>query len=423
MKPPALPASLAFYDSGRKTFWLQNDRAEWMDVTETTLARLLRSKGVSDVVRDANGLTGVEAQMLRLQLSHDVAFAGPLSGHASGPLEVCGQRILVTRGPRLVKPASGKWDTLETLLTTLLRDGQHEYVLAWLKCALESLEAGAPFRPGQMLCIAGPAGCGKSLLQSVITELLGGRVAKPYRYMTGETAFNSELFGAEHLAIEDDSASTDIRARRHFGAALKNIVVNETQSFHAKGRAALTLAPFWRISVTLNDEPENLMILPPLDDSIRDKIFLLQASHATLDIHGDKPGSRAEYRQRLSRELPAFVRYLKRMHIPRDLRCARYGVKAWLHPELVESLAALAPETILRTLIDESGLLNEGPWIGSASELERALRGGTTRAEAERLFCFNTACGVYLGRLASKEPKRFTQRRAGDNRREWVITR
>ena len=59
---------------------------------------------------------------------------------------------------------------------------------------------------------------GKSRLQNLITPLLGGRVANPYHYMTGKSNFNSELFGAEHLMIEDEPASTRIEARRNTGS-------------------------------------------------------------------------------------------------------------------------------------------------------------------------------------------------------------
>ena len=89
--------------------------------------------------------------------------------------------------------------------------------------------------------LAGPRDCGKSLLQSLLTILFGGRSAKPYRYMTGETSFNADLFGAEHLVIEDEQPNTDIRARRNFGAQIKEFTSNPMQSCHGKFREAVGL--------------------------------------------------------------------------------------------------------------------------------------------------------------------------------------
>ena len=46
---------------------------------------------------------------------------------------------------------------------------------------------------------------------------------------------------------------------------------------HAKNRQAMTLKPFWRVSISCNDEPESLMILPPIDESLSDKVIIFQA--------------------------------------------------------------------------------------------------------------------------------------------------
>ena len=87
--------------------------------------------------------------------------------------------------------------------------------------------------------------------------------AKPYLYMTGKTTFNADLFGAEHLMVEDEAESIDIRARRYFGAKIKEIAVNVDQHCHGKGKTALTLTPVWRMTLSLNDEPERMQVLPP----------------------------------------------------------------------------------------------------------------------------------------------------------------
>jgi hypothetical protein len=47
---------------------------------------------------------------------------------------------------------------------------------------------------------------------------------------------------------------------------------------HAKHREALTLDPIWRMTISLNEEPESLQVLPPLDESLEDKIIILRAT-------------------------------------------------------------------------------------------------------------------------------------------------
>ena len=144
--------------------------------------------------------------------------------------------------PALIEPQPGSWQTLNLVFSNMLGP-QTDYVYGWLKVALEYLRENKR-GPGQALVLAGEHDTGKSLIQNLFTQLLGGRSAKPYRYMTEQTSFNSELFAAEHLVIEDKPASSDLRIRRKFGSYIKIVTVDETQSFHAKNRPALTLDRF-----------------------------------------------------------------------------------------------------------------------------------------------------------------------------------
>ncbi len=421
-KAAAVAKILAYYDANKKTFWGLNGRGVWMDQTETSLRRLLRSMGFSPDREDDNGLNEVEQQLLRIQQNHDVDYAGPLAGYQSGFFEIASSRVLVTRGPSFPAIKAGKYDTLDRFVRTLLKD-QTIYFLGWLRSAVQSLRAGPPWRPGQMLALAGPSGCGKSLLQSLITEILGGRVAKPYRYLTGEDKFNSELFGAEHLAIEDEAASTDLRTRRHFGAQLKNLIVNEVQKNRGHYRGGISLTPFWRVSISLNEETENLMVLPPLDDSLKDKIILLKATPAELPFSTDNLEERKRFRERLTAEIPAFLAALREWRIPQKLKDKRYGITAWQNPELTQELESLAPEFRLLNLIDALGVVSDFnlEWTGSSTELERALREKDKTGEVARLLSYPTACGVYLSRLLTKFPQRVEAVPGKNHQKTWTL--
>ena len=302
---------------------------------------------------------------------------------------------------------------------------QSLYLFGWLTVALEALYIGE-HRPGQAMVIAGPANCGKSLLQKLITEVFGGRMAKPFQYMVGKTDFNAHMFGAEHLVIEDEAASTDIRARRDFGAHLKEITVNDHQSCHAKNRTPVSLTPFWRLSITVNEEPENLMVLPPIDEGIRDKVILLKARLMPMPMPTNTLEERKLFMGMLRTELPAFVDFLLNWDMPVDLESARFGVKHFHHPVLLQAIEELAPERRLLSIIDSGGLffgpLAE-PWEGRAEELERKLRecnSGSFEREVDRLLSFPNACGSYLGRLVGKYPERIT-RRTVNGRTRWTV--
>jgi hypothetical protein len=433
----------AHYDVGRKCYWTTNSRGNWIEINEQSLRRLLKKQGFRATRLEGEQLSEVDQKLNEIQLEQDVAYAGPLAGHRSGVFECYGNRILVTTSPHLIEPKAEDWPVLDRFLQNILVDGaydQRRYVYAWLKLAYEALRAGRQ-RPAPVMGIAGPRNSGKSLLQNLFTVILGGRVAKPYRYMSGRTDFNGELFGAEHLMVEDEAPSTDLRSRRALGAHIKAFTVNQTQSCHVKNRQALTLAPFWRVSISVNNEPENLMILPPISDSehdsLGDKIILLRAKLADMPMPTETLEEREVFWQTLIAELPAFLHFLLKWEVPKAVRHPRYGVKTWHHPELLLALDALAPETRLLSLIDEvlftdhennhghfiSRSKANGSWEGTAEELERMLRAHEAFGyEAQKLFSWPTACGTYLGRLAKKHPRRVESDRSSDARR-WILHR
>jgi len=366
-------------------------------------------------------ISQLDAHINTLQTQFDVSYAGPLAGAQTGVLDFEGRKILVTDSPRILPSRPDEWPLLGKVLANLLRDehaDQRPYFYGWLKVAREALRSGIN-RPGQALVMAGPRDCGKSLVQNLITLLLGGRAAKPYGWMMGATDFNAELFGAEHLMIEDECASTDIRARRNFGAQLKSVTVNTLQKCHQKNRTALNIEPFWRISITVNDEPENLMVLPPIDDSIGDKLILLRANKRPMPMPTTTQEDRRVFMETLHAELPAFCHFLDEWEIPTELGSHRFGIAHYHHPELLQALEELAPETRLLQLLY---VVPGSNWKGSQAQLESLLTDSkaATSFEARRLFSFNSACGTYLGRLAKKHPA-LVQYSRTKTERLWTI--
>lgn len=412
----------AYYDAARQLYLIRDARNGWVMVNETAIKRHLKQYHRTKP-KDDSPLSELEMRLNEIQTESNVAFAGPLAGTKPGLIEYDGRLILVTEGPRFLPSVPGSWPTLGAVIENVLRDevaDQRPYFYSWLKIAREALREGMN-RPGQALCMAGPHDCGKSLLQGLITPLLGGRSAKPYGWMTGATDFNGDLFGAEHLMIEDEVSTTDNRSRRIFGARLKEVTVNAVQRCHAKNRTAVTLSPFWRLTITVNDEPENLMVLPPIDDSIEDKLILLRANKRPMPMPTTTHEQRAVFMGTLQAELPAFCAYLDGWEIPAGLRSERFGIRHYHHPELLRAIDDLAPEIKLLRLIEDAGIVDADQWTGSANELERKLRNIDAHT-ADRLFSYNTACGVYLGRLARKRPDRIDQNRT-KNGTKWTIKR
>lgn len=414
-----------YYDSAKKEFLVRNEGGRWLSHTAEGYKRYLRKLGHKVKIPEGKLLSEVEEIMEAAINKRDVKYAGPLAGRAAGFYEEGGARFLVTESPKIVRPVRGSAPIICGLIDSLVGQGEHgprqkATAWGWLKTGYESLRAGER-QDAQALALAGPVGCGKSLFQSVITELFGGRSAKAMRYMSGQTPFNSELFGAEHLMLEDESSSTDIRARMAMAAHIKEITVNGTHSCHAKHREAITLRPLWWMTISLNDEPEAMLVLPPMRDDIVGKIILLQCAAPLKPFPTGNHALHSKYWQSILAEIPAFAQMLLDYTIPDELRDTRFGIRYFHHPALIENLTSLAPETKLLELIDRAIFRERTtPWEGTAGDLESTLRGqfSGVQSEADRLLYWNTACGVYLGKLEHKG--RVTQTR-NSQRRLWVI--
>ena len=267
--PQSSQPPTAYYDRHRRLYFVQDARSNWIELNETSFRRWLHKQGLSKAEKNG-AISQLDQWVVNYQMWLNVDYAGPLAGYRPGLVEISGLNVLVTSSPKLIEPKPGEFPTINALLVGMFDEQQLVHLYGWLKVAEESLAAFQP-RPGQALVLAGPHDCGKSLLQMLITVILGGRPGKPYRYMCGETPFNSELFGCEHWVIEDEPASTRPGSRRHFGARIKDFCVNEFLSCHPKGRSAISLPPFRRLSISVNEESQNLSILPPMDESLADK--------------------------------------------------------------------------------------------------------------------------------------------------------
>jgi hypothetical protein len=408
----ALPLPELYYDGIATTYWRQNVAGGWHKINETSLDIELLTQGFAGQIQGNELVSPLKQAKRDIQKKQDIVYAGRLAGYPQGFHEVLGQRILVTDSPQIIQPVAGEWPTLQALFEGLLNDeavNQAPYVYGWLKIAYTALREHRMV-PGQALTLAGPRNSGKSLVQNLITKILGGRVAKPYQYMTGQTTFNSELFGAEHLMVEDEAATTDIRARRNMGAFIKTFTVNETQHCHGKNRQALTLKPFWRLSITVNEETENLMVLPPIDESVGDKIMLLKGFHRQMPMPTTTGAQKTAFWNKIMEELPAFLDFLINWEIPEELQDDRFGIKTFHHPELLSALCELQPEVKLMAFIDHSLYWDKVGWKGSAETLERELtkENAGFQYEARKLLYYPAACGTYLGRLAKQFPDRVS---------------
>ena len=404
------------YDPNSGQWWTRNAWGDYAQINGERVRTLFTESGVSPT-KDQTGASDVDRELLRRTRDTRIRYAGSVAGHQAGLYG----KVLVTDSVAPLPAVPGDSARLQTYLHNLLdqNDDQYWRLIFWLALRRQAVLTGT-WRASQALALVGPAACGKSFVQAqVITKLLGGRIAKPYRYMSGATEFNGDLFASEHLCISDEAPGRDIHSRRSLGSHIKSMLFDIDQSCHPKNRQAITLRPIWAMSISLNDEPENLQVLPPLDPSLMDKLIILRCVRHPLPW----PGPEIQVlREIIDTELSAFAHYLDGLTVPEHLVEPRCGLKAYQHPAILEELMQLSPEHQLIGLIDTAIFENEFlTWRGTAADLETLLRDSKYSREADRLFRFNTACGVYLARLHEQDPERF-KRTKSKNKIRWAIT-
>jgi hypothetical protein len=415
---PASPNPLddLHYDPNSGQWWTRNAWGDYAQINGERVRTLFTESGVSPT-KDQTGASDVDRELLRRTRDTRIRYAGSVAGHRAGLYG----KVLVTESVDPLPAVPGDCSRIQTYLHNLLdqNDDQYWRLIFWLALRRRAVLTNT-WRASQALALVGPAACGKSFVQAqVITKLLGGRIAKPYRYMSGATEFNGDLFAAEHLCISDEAPGRDIHSRRSLGSHIKSMLFDIDQSCHPKNRQAVTLRPIWAMSISLNDEPENLQVLPPLDPSLMDKLIILRCVRNPLPW----PGPEIEVlREIIDTELSAFAHYLDGLTVPEHLVEPRCGLKAYQHPAILEELMQLSPEHQLIGLIDTVIFENEFlTWRGTAADLETSLRDSKYAREADRLFRFNTACGVYLARLHEQDPERIKKAKT-NGKVKWAIS-
>ena len=220
--------------------------------------------------------------------------------------------------------------------------------------------------------------------------------------------------------MEDPPASVDTRARRNFGGAVKDLTVVSQMSIHPKNKEAIPVEVFHRLSLSVNDEPENLMIVPPLDKSMRDKITILQCGDGASALSAD----RAKNQGMVKKELPALLWQLERLPIPAERAKSdpRTGCSSFHDPVLLELLCNTENHTRLGELIDEVVFAKPeaGTFRGTADALEKRLRESAFEFALDKLLYFSSAAGTYLGRLKVTSPERYEARKV-NGKTIWTI--
>jgi hypothetical protein len=321
-----------------------------------------------------------------------------------------GKRCLVLDSPTIIPAGRGKDTEVWNFFVRLLGKEQCLHFFAWLKQSREALLAKT-FRQGPAVILVGKAGHGKTIAGKLISKVLGGRVADPSQFAQGDTVFNAHLFGAELLFSDDKGGGNDTyKAQLKTAGIVKSLVATEMPECHGKNRTPVCLQPFWRVLFALNDEPEDLKVLPTLSDGIMDKLNIFKTVGRAVgwSLQADEQRAAAGIKA-LMDGLPDFIGQLERWKVPAAALSGRFGLTGYHNQEVLDGMQSFAPETKLLELIDMGDLPSTSL---EAREVETFLKEHemeSVRRDAMNLLKGPGSCGKYLSRLAKRRPDRVTK--------------
>lgn len=405
------------YDGSQ--FWTKNSRGDWVSLNQSQFETFLRSKGIRKF-SEGEGLSPLDIEVQRVLIEERVDFVGPLAGYRKGLQDFQGSRLLITRELPLIEPRKGEFPVfaafLEGLLVQRNEDNnevlldQRPYFNGWLQHSLKALYNGQ-ISNGVCMVLAGEAGCGKTLLKEFTRLMMGGKEAYPYGWMTNRDNFNKSLTEAALWVVDDERSNTHTLERLKFGDEIKKLVANAAMNVRGMHKESLTLAPLRRLVICVNNEPEKLMILPPLDDDIHDKITVLRCSSFDFPMPTRTESEKRHFWESIAAELPAYIHYLiHEWELPEDMY-GRFGCVHFQHPDISNELMDVGPEGELLALIDRNFFTEDfhaESWEGSASDMYRALTdedNNLTRSERGRV-----PVASWIGKRLSKLQKRYPNR-------------
>jgi hypothetical protein len=272
-------------------------------------------------------------------------------------------RITPIKPSNLTDKSWGKeFPTIAKWAEDMFGEDQLKWELAWLSYAYKNALKGSP-QKGHCHVLVGPPNCGKTMWNTKILGALFGGHMKCSEYLVGKTDFNDHLFECGMWTV-DDEAGTSGESHVQFSSKIKEFVANDTFVVNAKFKKSGRVYWRGRMSITLNNDPMSMRMLPDLDMSTRDKLMVFNCNRFT-GFDDSLPG-------KVTKELPYFAAWLNEHVVPEEMREYRFGVKAYLSPIIEGAAQADGKYSHIVELLEifrDTQLEKGEEWCGTCSEL------------------------------------------------------
>lgn len=365
----------------RDTYYVLIDD-HYVEYREQDIIRHYKVQGHSSTTPKGETCSPIDNILTRIKTTKSI--------DAAVPVVFCKDEIVVHGDRRFLNTLSRKkafeyertpepvtWDSpllthTREFLSNILGPEQLPVFLAWLSRSYKACYLGrGRDLAGQAILLAGPPEAGKTFLVSAIFGRLLQSVGDASGYFLDADNFTSSLCNTGVWSLDDDRLSDRRNGHAAFTAVLKKAVANRTLNYNKKF-GAKTDIPWWgRVVITCNTDSESLRILPDLEQSILDKLMMFR-------IPDDVDSLTRDEALKVEGELGYFANYLYHYTLPDELiGTARFGIKPFHNPELVEAAREISPTYHLSEVLESwreehftiPEFRNRVKWEGTAGDL------------------------------------------------------
>lgn len=379
----------------------------------------------------------IERFLHDIRMNRCVDMAGHCSGYKIGIQTVNRKRFLNVREVILAEPKRGDCSHIQFYFESLLGMDQVQLFYGWLQVFLKGFYGGEQ-RHGQIMVLAGEVGCGKSMGLKILKWITGEAYYQPYRIAiapANDGRFNRELCESTLLVIDDEISAGSEAVRVRFESWLKSTNYGGGVILEKKGVDGFPVLPYFRTVIATNLEADKLGGLPKMGDDISDKFLLFKCNQVKFPHNGGDE-ERKFYDEALKSQVPAFVDFILNHHTVKETDIDfRFGVRAFLHPEVLELIEGTSAEMDLMEYIDKVlfegnppsvGMFNvrteDEYWTGTAGELCGHMRATLGDRLVDQFARSDRRMGRLLSNISNMSgfKNRVIQDRKMDARK-WII--
>jgi hypothetical protein len=357
-------------------------------------------------------LSPIERILHQTQLQKGVKGAACFVHFPEGEITSQGNKYINISDVKAMSPSgqSGEWGKHFPWLARFfdglfVEDIQKDILLAWWKRFYQGAYTENP-GIGQVLIVAGPVACGKTLFNTcMLAPSVGGGVDASDYYINGDD-YGATYFEYGLHMVDDGEPGRRAEAQKATAARFKKTAAAKTFLVNQKYEKKVQIEWRGRVCTTMNSDAESLKAMPELQDTLEDKIIILRANEPNGQF---KDMESPEIEGKIDAELPHLLQWLLDWTPPESVaRKDRYGVRSYCDGQIKQDVEAGNPDSVFLELLDSffDELKAEDSKVKDLDMRATDLIGRMADCEVIRSQMHKYTNAVYVGHILSRLEKK-----------------